>query len=118
MECLCCNQSFTDLFFLKDHYIISHNVDENNYFFKNFLINFLCQENNFVATIFVRIEEMKTIIIFSKIIRWEVGNLFFKKKMGFIPCKAKQPLCGIELQQKEAQKHYSIQEICLKSTYS
>ena len=42
---------------------------------------------------------------------------FKKKKMGFTPCKAKQPLCGIELQQKEAQKHYSIQEICLKSTY-
>ena len=34
MECLCCNQSFTDQFSLKDHHIISHNVDENNYFFQ------------------------------------------------------------------------------------
>ena len=53
-------------------------------FFKNFLqeINFLCQENNFVATIFVHIEEIKTIIIFSEIIRWEVGNLSLKKKNG------------------------------------
>ena len=30
-------------------------------------------------------------------------NNFFKK-MGFTPCKAEQPLRGMELQEKEAQK--------------
>ena len=42
--------------------------------------------------------------------------LFFK--LGFTPCKAEQPLRGMELQEKEAQKDYSIQEICLERTYS
>ena len=32
--------------------------------------------------------------------------------------QAKQPLGGMELQEKEAQKNYSIQEICLERTYS
>ena len=31
--------------------------------------------------------------------------------MGFTPCKAEQPLRGMELQEKEAQKGSSIQEI-------
>ena len=32
-------------------------------------------------------------------------NVFFlKKNMGFTPCKAEQPLQGLELQQKEASK--------------
>ena len=38
--------------------------------------------------------------------------------LGFIPCKAEQPLRGMELQEKEAQKDYSIQEICLERTFS
>ena len=33
--------------------------------------------------------------------------------LGFTPCKAEQPLRGMELQQKESQKGKSIQEICL-----
>ena len=40
------------------------------------------------------------------------------KKMGFTPCKAEQPLRGMELQEKDAEKEYSIQEIGLKRTYS
>ena len=46
-------------------------------FFENYLWekNFLCQENVFVATILVWIEETKTIMIFLYIIKWEVGNL-------------------------------------------
>ena len=32
------------------------------------------------------------------------GNNRFFKKMGFTPCKAKQPLHRMELQEKEAQK--------------
>ena len=36
--------------------------------------------------------------------------------MKFTPCEAEQPLQGMELQ--EAQKDYSIQEICLGRTYS
>ena len=39
-------------------------------------------------------------------------------KLEFTPCKAEQPLRGMELQEKEAQKDYSIQEICLERTYS
>ena len=38
--------------------------------------------------------------------------------MGFTLCKAEQPLRGMELQEKEAQKDYSKQEICLKRTYN
>ena len=40
--------------------------------------------------------------------------LLFKKKLGFTPCKAQQPLKGMGLQEKEAQKDYSIQKICLE----
>ena len=32
--------------------------------------------------------------------------------------KAEQPLQGMELQEKEAQKDYSLLEICLERTYS
>ena len=38
--------------------------------------------------------------------------------MGFTPCKAEEPLPGMELQEKEAQKDCNIQEICLERTYS
>ena len=34
--------------------------------------------------------------------------------MGFNTCKAEQPLKGMELQEKEAQKDHSIQDICLE----
>ena len=39
-------------------------------------------------------------------------------KLGFTPCNAEQPLWGMDLQDKKAQKDYSIQEICLERTYS
>ena len=42
--------------------------------------------------------------------------LFFK--LGFTPSKTQQPLPGMELHEKEAQKDYSTQEICLERTYS
>ena len=45
------------------------------------------------------------------------GSLFFLK-LGFTPSKAEQPLQGMELQVKEAQKDYNIQEISLERTYS
>ena len=38
--------------------------------------------------------------------------------MGFTPCKAQQPLQGMDLQEKEAQKDQSIQQISLQRTYS
>ena len=44
------------------------------------------------------------------------SNFFFK--LGFTPCKAEQPLWGMELQEKEAQKDERIQEIHVKRTYS
>ena len=37
--------------------------------------------------------------------------------MGFTPCKAEQPLQGMELQEKH-KKDYSMQEICLERAYS
>ena len=43
-------------------------------------------------------------------------NLIFVK-VGFTPCKAEQPLRDMEFQEKEAQKDWSIQEICLERTY-
>ena len=36
--------------------------------------------------------------------------------LGFTTWKAEQPLCGMELQEKEAQNDYNIQEICLERT--
>ena len=42
----------------------------------------------------------------------------FLFKLRFTPCKAEQPLKGIELQEKESQKDYIIQEICWERTYS
>ena len=38
--------------------------------------------------------------------------------LGFTPCKAKQPLRGMELQEKKYKKDYRIQKICLETTYS
>ena len=42
-------------------------------------------------------------------------NISFE--LGFTPCKSEQSLQGMELQEKEAQKDYSIQEIPLEGTY-
>ena len=44
----------------------------------------------------------------------ELLSLLFLKKSGFTPCKAEQPLQGMEFQEKEAQKDIGIQEICLE----
>ena len=38
--------------------------------------------------------------------------------IGIHSCKVEQPLQGMELQEKEAQKDWSIQEISLQRTYS
>ena len=35
--------------------------------------------------------------------------------LEFTPCKAEQPLQGMELQEKEAQKYYCIQEMFRKN---
>ena len=45
-------------------------------------------------------------------------NILFFFLLGFTPCKTKQPLQCMELQEKEVQKDYSIQEIYLERTYS
>ena len=42
--------------------------------------------------------------------------IFFK--LGFIPCKAEQPLRGMDLQEKKHKKDYRIQKIRLEKTYS
>ena len=41
-----------------------------------------------------------------RLIKSKGGGKFFQGffKLGFIPCKAEQPLQGMELQEKEAQK--------------
>ena len=46
---------------------------------------------------------------------WYAWTIF---KLGFIPCKAEQPLQGMELLEKETQKDEGVQEICLERTYS
>ena len=43
---------------------------------------------------------------------------FFFFKLLFTPCKAEQPLQGMDLQEKETQKDQGTQEICLERTYS
>ena len=45
------------------------------------------------------------------------GDQFFLK-LGFTPCKDEQLLRAMELQEKEAQKEYSIQEISLERANS
>ena len=45
-----------------------------------------------------------------------ISFLFFK--LRFTPYKAEQLLRGMDLQEKEAQKDFRIQEICLEKTYS
>ena len=47
----------------------------------------------------VSVEKFKEL----KKIRFRQKN-FFLKKLGFTPCKAEQPIQGIELQEKEANK--------------
>ena len=49
---------------------------------------------------------------------FDACDLHFFFKLRFTPCIAEQPLSGMELQEKEAQKDYSIQEICLQRSYS
>ena len=39
-------------------------------------------------------------------------------ELGLTPCNAEQPLWDMELQEKEAQKDYSIHKICSEKTYS
>ena len=43
---------------------------------------------------------------------------FFKKKLGFTPCKAEQPLRDMELQEMKHKKDYMIHKICLERSYS
>ena len=38
--------------------------------------------------------------------------------LKFTPCKAEQPLRGMELQEKEAQEGQRIQELCLEENFS
>ena len=39
--------------------------------------------------------------------------MVFLKKLGFTPCKTEQPLQGMQLQEKEAQKEFSTINRCL-----
>ena len=47
---------------------------------------------------------------------WITQIIFFQFR--FTPGKAEQPLRGMDLQEKQAQKDQSTQEICLEKTYS
>ena len=44
--------------------------------------------------------------------------VMFFLKLGFTPCKTKQTLRGMELQERKHKKDYRIQKICLEKTYS
>ena len=74
------------------------------------------QKNMWISTFekneFLRISGLQCIYL----TKLECRPFFFL--MGFIPCKAEQPLRSMEFQGKEVQKDYSIQEICLERTYS
>ena len=48
----------------------------------------------------------------------EHGFFVFLLLLGFTPCKAEQPLRGMELQEKKHKKDYRIQKIYLERTYS
>ena len=60
----------------------------------------------------------RNICISLTIVSKTSSKFWFKFKLGFTPCKAEQPLERMELQEKEAQKDWSIQEISLERTYS
>ena len=51
----------------------------------------------------------------QKVVFSPISSIVFFE-LGFTPCKAEQPLRGIKLQEKEAQKDFSIHEICLERT--
>ena len=44
-------------------------------------------------------------------------NQAFFFKLAYTPCKAEQPLRGMELQEKQHKKDYRIQKICLERIY-
>ena len=82
-------------------YLIDNLVTKTDFFEKSSDLSF-----------FIAVQWFKVLTIFKK------SAITFFKKLGFTSCKAEQPLWGMELQEKEAQKDYSIQEICLERTYS
>ena len=45
-------------------------------------------------------------------------SIFYFFNWDSTPCKAEQPLRGMELQEKKHKKDYRIQKICLERTYS
>ena len=47
-----------------------------------------------------------------------IVSLYIFFKLGFTPCKAEQPLRGMELQEKKRKKDYRVQKICLERTCS
>ena len=58
----------------------------------------------------------KDAVFITKSMKLYIYIYFFE--LGFSPCKAEPPLQDMELQEKEAQKDYSIHKICLERTYS
>ena len=56
------------------------------------------------------------LIVFKVAVIWWKISIFFN--WDSLHTRLKQPLQGIELQEKETQKDQSIQEICLERTYS
>ena len=43
-------------------------------------------------------------VVMAKFFPWKLSKPLFLKKLKFTPCKAEQPLQGMELQEKEALK--------------
>ena len=61
----------------------------------------------------------KYVLILSDITtKWSVLIKGFFWGGGFNPCKAEEPLWGMELQEKKHKKDHRIQKICLERTYS
>ena len=51
--------------------------------------------------------------MFDRVFISLICPIFSFFKLGFTPCKAEQPLRGMELQEREEQKDLRMQEICL-----
>ena len=66
----------------------------------------------------IQILATSTFDIIQKKQKNPISEWAFLFLIGFIPCKAEQPLRGMELQEMKHKKDYGIQKIYLERTYS
>ena len=92
-------------------------IFKGNFFYRTLTVaasvNGVCQYLSFLNILFNRFCPMEKCVITPHI---AYINFFFK--LGFTPCKAKQPLQGMELQERKHNEDYRMKEICLQRTNS